>query len=226
MSGHSKWSTIKRQKAVVDAKKGKIFTKLSKNISLAAKNGKDPEMNPALRQAIDAARQVNMPKENIERAILKGSGELPGQQLEEATYEIYGPGGVAIIVKVVTDNTNRIVSEIKAILNKQGSKLAGTNAVAYMFQQKGVIRIDQADEQKQLIAIDSGADDVIEEEGGLTIYTTPADLEKVKQALGEVDYSGIDLVPDTKVESNEKADKLVEMLEELEDVDSVYTNSL
>ncbi len=226
MSGHSKWSTIKRQKAVVDAKKGKIFTKLSKNISLEAKNGKDPDMNPGLRQAIDAARAANMPKDNIEKAILRGAGELPGQQLEEATYEVYGPGGVAIIVKAVTDNTNRTVAEVKAILNKQNAKLAGANAVGYMFSQKGVIRIDKADEEKQLLAIDSGAEDVIEEEGGLTIYTSPQDLQKVKDVLGEVDYSGVDLIPENKVESNEKADKLVEMLEELDDVDSVYTNSL
>ncbi len=226
MSGHSKWSTIKRQKAVVDAKRGKIFTKLSKNISLAAKNGKDPEMNPALRQAIDTARGSNMPKDNIEKAILRGAGELPGQQLEEVTYEIYAPGGVAMIVKAVTDNTNRIVAEIKAILNKRGGKLASPNAVAYMFKQKGVIRLENANEEKQLLAIDSGADDVVEEEGGLTIYTQPQKLEEVKKALGEVDYSGVELVPDTKVEGNEKVDKLVEAFEENEDVDSVYTNAL
>lgn len=235
MSGHSKWSTIKRAKAIQDQKKGNLFTKLARNLSLAAKNGKDPEMNPNLRQAIDTARGANMPKDNMEKAILRGAGELPGQQIEEITYEAYAPGGVALIIEVVTDNKNRTLAEIKSSLNKYNGKLAGANAVAYMFQKKGVIRIEKADEEAQLKAIDAGADDVVEEEGGLTIYTNPQDLEKIKNKLKgqntvlSIPYSDIEMVPETKVEleENTKAtlDKLLTELEENEDVNNLYNNA-
>lgn len=229
MSGHSKWSTIKRQKAAQDQKRGNIFTKLARNIAVAAKNGKDPEMNPSLRQAIDTARSANMPKDNIEKAILRGSGELPGQQIEEATYEAYAPGGVALIIEVITDNKNRTVAAIKSSLSKFNGKLAGSNAVAYMFQKKGVIRIENANEELQLKAIDAGAEDVLEEEGGLTIHTAIQDLDEISKALGKVDYAGVDMVPETKVEveDNTKAtlDKLLTELEENDDVNNIYNNA-
>lgn len=229
MSGHSKWASIKRQKAVTDAKRGNVFTKHSKNISIAARKGKDPEMNPALRTAIDSARGANMPKANIEKAVLRGAGELPGQQLEEITYEGYGPSGVAIIINCITDNKNRTASFVKSIISKAGGSLGGPNAVAYMFKQKGVIRIENASEEVQLKAIDAGAEDVIEEENGLTIYTAPNDLNKIKTALGETDYADIEMIADTKAEIDEavqeKLDKLITELEDNDDVNTVYTNA-
>ncbi|MFH0818513.1 MAG: YebC/PmpR family DNA-binding transcriptional regulator [Patescibacteria group bacterium] len=229
MSGHSKWATTKRQKAIVDKKRGNIFTKLTHNISLAAKRGKDPEMNSALRAAIDVARGANMPKENIERAVLKGAGELPGQQVEEITYEGYGPNGVAIVIQCVTDNRNRSASFVKSTLTKFNGSLGGPNSVGYMFKQRGVIRIENADNNKQLVAIDAGAEDVIEEENGLTIYTTPGDLNIIKKKLGAVDYASLDMIASTKVKldqaGHEKIDRLIEALEESDDVNDVYTNA-
>ncbi len=230
MSGHSKWSQIKRQKEVTDKKKGKTFTKLSKNVSLAAKKGKDPGMNPALRQAIDAARAANMPKDNIDKAILRGAGELPGQEINEVTYEIYAPGGAAMIVQAVTDNKNRTTSEVKAILNRYGGKLGGVNSVAYMFQNRGILRINDAGEANQLKAIDAGALDVQEEEGGLTIYTEPGDLEKVKSVLGPVEYSAVELVPKNKLALSDpgakgKIQKILDELDNNEDVEGVFINT-
>jgi len=226
MSGHSKWSKIKRQKGAADQKRGNVFTKLGKNISLAAKNGKDPDMNPSLRSAIDTARAANMPKSNIEKAILRGAGEIPGQILEESTYEGYGPNGVAIIIQTITDNKNRTTSFIKSILSKHNGSLGGPNSVAYMFDTKGVIRIEKTDEELQLKAIDAGADDVIEEENGLTIYSNPSDLENIKKQLGKVDYAEIEMIPQNKVDvDTEKLNKLIEELEENDDVNKVYTNA-
>ena len=165
MSGHSKWSQIKRQKSITDNKRSGIFTKLSQNISLAAKKGKDPMMNPALRAAMDAARDANMPKDNIAKAILRGTGELPGQALEEVTYEGYGPGGVAMIVKCVTDNKNRTLSFVKTALSKAGGKLTGPNSVAYLYQNNNFITkipLNSEGEQKldNLIAELETSDDI------------------------------------------------------------------
>ncbi|MFH1781906.1 MAG: YebC/PmpR family DNA-binding transcriptional regulator [Patescibacteria group bacterium] len=229
MSGHSKWAKIKRQKGTADAKRSDIFTKHAKNIAIAAKNGKDPEMNPSLKTAINSARTVNMPKANIEKAILRGAGEMPGQELIEATYEGYGSNGVALFIETITDNKNRTTSFIKSVLNKFGGSLGGPNSTAYMFNKKGVIRIESADEDFQLKAIDAGADDVVEEEGGLTIYTSPQDLDKVKTALGKVDFADIDMIPETKADLNDKAketvSKMIDELEENEDINNVYTNA-
>ncbi|MDP3971065.1 MAG: YebC/PmpR family DNA-binding transcriptional regulator [bacterium] len=231
MSGHSKWSSIKRAKGATDAKKGAIFTKLSKNISLAAKNGKDPSMNSALRTAIDAAKAANMPKDNIERAILRGAGELPGQLIEELTYECYGPGGVAIMIRCSTDNTNRTATFIKTTLSKAGGNLGGPGTVNYLFQKKGIVRIEKSADELQLIAMDAGADDIVEEDDGLTIYTSPETLDAVKDAMGDdVELAEIHLVPLTKVNVSKEEDKgriekLLSDLEENEDIDETYHNA-
>ena len=229
MSGHSKWSKIKHQKGAADAKRSNIFTKHAKAIAVAAKNGKDPEMNSNLRQAIDAARAVNMPKSNIDKAILRGAGELPGQELVEATYEGYGPNGVALIIETITDNKNRTVSFVKSVLNKYGGSLGGPNSTAFMFDKKGVIRMESANEEAQLKAIDAGAEDVVEEEGGLTIYTSPSNLDKVKEALGEVDFADLDMLPQNKADLDDSAkasvEKMLTELEENDDINNVYSNA-
>ncbi|MBI2410524.1 MAG: YebC/PmpR family DNA-binding transcriptional regulator [Candidatus Kerfeldbacteria bacterium] len=239
MSGHSKWATIKRKKAVTDAKKGAIFTRLVKNIALAAKNGKDPDMNPALRTAIDAAKAANMPKENVEKAILKGAGELPGVTYEEVRYEAYGSAGVALIIDCVTDNTNRTVSDLRALLTKFGGSLGNSGSVLYMFEQKGVIRIAKPEGQAQdteaiaLVAIDAGADDIQIEEEGCTIFTAREKLVEVKTALeqhgctlasSEVEWITQNMIePDSS--QKEKVAQLIEAIEENEDVMNVYSNA-
>lgn len=227
MSGHSKWATIKRQKAVTDAKRGTLFTKLAKNISLAARLGKDAGFNPALRTAIDKARQFNMPKNNIERAILRGAGELPGQQLEEITYEGYGPEGVALLIEVVTDNKNRTAAWVKSTLDKYGGNMGTPHSVNWMFAKKGVLRIENKDEASQLKAIDLGALDVIAEEGGLTIYTTPQDLEKFKKEFPQAEYGEIEWVATNKIvpKNKEALEKLFAELEGNEDISNFYSNA-
>lgn len=223
MSGHSKWASIKRSKGAADAKRGAVFTKLSKNISLAAKNGKDPEMNPGLRTAIDVAKSANMPKSNIEKAVLRGAGELPGQQIEEHLYEGYGPGGVALMIRCATDNTNRTGSFIKSTLSKYGGKLGGPGTVSYLFNQRGIIRTDNTSDEVQLLAMDAGAEDIIEEEDGLTIYTSPDSLVGVKKALGEyVVYAQVEQVPITTATVDASTvtalEKLLDILEDNDDV--------
>lgn len=238
MSGHSKWATIKRQKAVTDAKKGAAFTRLAKNISVAARRGKDPEMNSALRVAIDKAREANMPKDNIERAVLKGAGELPGMTIEEARYEGYAPGGVACIVECVTDNTNRTLMTVRGIFSDHGGTLGNPGSVAYLFDQLGVIRIARADfaqseEELELLAIDAGAEDIETDENGMVVTTAREQLHAVVQAL---EAKGIKLtsadtewVPKTSVAvSAEHAAAVTTLLEELEDnddVNAVYSNA-
>lgn len=231
MSGHSKWATIKRSKGAADNKRGALFTKLSKNISIAAKKGKDPEMNPSLRTAMEAAREANMTKDVIERAILRGAGELPGQQIEELVYECYGPGGVALMVRCATDNTNRTAGFIKSTLTKCGGNLGGPGSVAFLFKQKGVIRTADASDEMQLKAMDAGADDLLEEDGGLTIYTQPANFEAVKAGLGDaVTFAEISLMPETTVAMQDAAhqsqfEKLLEILDDNEDVVDVTHNA-
>lgn len=230
MSGHSKWATIKRAKGAADNKRGALFTKLSKNISIAAKKGKDLEMNPSLRTAVEAARAANMTKDVIERAILRGAGELPGQQIEELVYECYGPGGVALMVRCATDNTNRTAGFIKSTLTKFGGNLGGPGSVSFMFKQKGIIRTGTATDELQLQAMDAGADDLQEEDGGLTIYTQPAAFPAVKVALGEaVTFAEINLVPDTTVpvatEHQTQFEKLLDTLDDNEDVVDVTHNA-
>lgn len=232
MSGHSKWSTIKHQKGAKDAKRAKLFTKLARPIMVAAREGgSDMEMNAALRTAVTAAKAANMPKDNIERAIKRGTGEMEGAELVEIRYEGYAPGGVAIMVDAITDNRNRTASAVKHLFTKYGGSLGGPGAVAWMFEQKGVIRVEgNEDETLQLTAIEAGAEDVRVEEGGLTILTPPQDLESVKAALDiEPDFAGLDWIASQTAEADEdtitKASKLIEALEDSDDVNDVYSNA-
>jgi len=238
MSGHSKWSTIKRKKGAADAKRGKIFTKIIREITMAARlGGGDPEKNSRLRQAILAAKDENMPKENIERAIKKGIGAdgEDGSNFEEVTYEGYGPGGVAVLVEVLTDNKNRTVAEIRHIFSKYGGNLGENGCVSWMFDKKGSILVDkkQVDEDRLMeIAIEAGADDVKEEENEYEIITSPNMLDEVREAVEKkgikVLSSRISMIPKTTVElTGEKAIsmlKLMEKMEDNDDVQKVYAN--
>lgn len=237
MSGHSKWSTIKRQKGANDAKRGQAFTKAGRLITIAARDGGgNPDGNFKLRLAIEAARTINMPKENIERAIAKGAGGDGLKPLEEAVYEGYGPNGVALLIEVVTDNKMRTASEIRSILDRSGGSLAGPGSVAFLFKSQGVIEIDAVGKDPDellLTAADSGAEDVeVEDKTGL-VYTKPDAIEKVKMALTSAGYevknSEVSKEPTTTVKINDenqagKVLGLVEKLEELDDVQKVYGN--
>src|SRR5213075_777968 len=186
MSGHSKWATIKHKKGALDAKRGKIFTRLIKEISIAAKSGGDPDKNPRLRTAVAAAKAENMPSDNIKRAIQRGTGELPGVSYEEITYEGYGPGGVAIMIEVLTDNKNRTVGEMRHTLSKHGGNLGEANSVAWMFEKKGYIVVEKSrtDEEKLLsIAIDAGADDVRDDEDNWEVVSAPDAFPAVLDAI-------------------------------------------
>lgn len=231
MSGHSKWSTIKRKKGVIDAKKGKIFTKLIKEITLAARlGGGDPEANARLRQAIIAAKEENMPKDNIDRAIKKGIGEADGaSNYEEVTYEGYGPGGVAVLVEVMTDNKNRTVAEIRHIFSKHGGNLGENGCVSWIFEKKGSILFGKKAINEDVLmelVLDAGAEDVREEGDELQVITDPGSYEKVKKAINDkgVKYieSGIGMIPQNsiKLESG-KAEQMLKMMEKLEDNDDV-----
>lgn len=237
MSGHSKWAKIHRQKGTADAKRSNVFTKHSKNIALAAKNGGDPDMNFALRLAIDKAKAVNMPKDKIENAIKRGTGEVAGASYEEVMYEAYGPSGVPFLIEGVTDNKNRTTPEVKAILTKNGGSLGAQNSVAWMFEHKGVFRIDLKElptgkDEFMLEVLNWGAEDVVEEDDGLTVYTVFTDFEKMKQKMEtekiQTEYAELDWVAKDKQEVanevNEKINRLVDMLEDHDDVGSVYTN--
>jgi len=236
MSGHSKWATTKNKKAAADAKRSSSFTKLSKNISIAARNGGDPEMNFSLRLAIDKAKAGNMPKDNIEKAIKRGTGELDGATLEEVMYEGYGPSGIAVLIEGVTDNKNRTTPEIRSILTKSGGSLGSLNAVQWMFEHKGIIRIKGdhvVDKDKFLLeSIELGAEDVAEEDDGYTIRCSFADFEKVKRGVETLgltpDYAEIEWVAKDLIEASpevaESVQSLVETLEAHDDVNAVYTN--
>ena len=237
MSGHSKWHSIKYQKAAADAKKGAIFTRISRNITMAAKSGGgDIETNFKLRLAVDQAKTVNMPKDNIERAIKKGTGEGAEDQLQEITYEGYGPAGVAIIIKTVTDNNKRTVSDVRHTLTKSGGSLGESGSVMWNFEQKGVIRLDAKNLDKnniELIAIDADADDIQDDEDGIMITTNPKNLQNLKQALeknkitaeyADIEYIAKNTVDITENEKN-KLEKLTDALDELEDVSDYYTNA-
>ncbi|MBA4313666.1 MAG: YebC/PmpR family DNA-binding transcriptional regulator [Chlorobiaceae bacterium] len=236
MSGHSKWATIKRKKAVTDAKRGKAFTQIIKEITIAARmGGGDAKGNPRLRLAIDKAKAANMPAENIKRAVQKGTGELPGIIYEDVTYEGYGPGGVALIIESVTDNKNRTVSEIRNILERHNGKLGASNSVAYMFHRKGVMRILKTalnEDDMMSLALDSGADDMKTEDDMYEIYTSPENFESVKQALEaksiKMEEAEVQMIPENtvKVEGKdaEHAIKLMDSIEEHEDVQHVYAN--
>jgi YebC/PmpR family DNA-binding regulatory protein len=236
MSGHSKWSTIKRQKGAADAKRGQLFTKLAREISIAAREGlPDPDANNRLRLAVDRAKAANMPKDNIERAIQKASGTGSGDQFEEIYYEGYGPGGAALMIQVQTDNRNRTVSEVRAALTRAGGTLGENGSVGWMFDQMGVIEIatDASDpDEVALVAIDAGAADVEPDEETVTIYTNPADLHRTREALASagftVDGAQLMMRPKTLVEPEPdvavKVIRLVEKLEDLDDVQEVFTN--
>jgi len=241
MSGHSKWKQIKHKKGAADAARGKIFTKLANAITVAAKSGGgDPAMNFKLRLAIDAARAANMPKDNIERAIRRGTGELGGTLLEEVIYEGYGPGGVAIMVRALTDNRNRTISSLRSIFSKNNGSLAESGAVSYLFEQKGLIKIElpgnltQDQEQElELKIIETGAEDIKEFKKVFEIYTQPQDLEKVKKNIEELGQKIIsaELVfePKTliKIEDESMAQKVISLMDQLEehdDVEQAYSN--
>ena len=235
MSGHSHWARIKRAKAVTDSRRGKAWSKLSRGIILAARNGPDPNENLALRYAIDAARAENMPKDTIERAIKKGSGELGGAQMEELTYEGYGPGGAAIMCTAVTDNRNRTAPEIKKIFEIRHGKLGPPGSVARMFSRRGVVRVaaDKAtEEQLTGIALDAGADDVRLEGDVFELTCDPATFEPLRKAVeaaGLTAHSAeLTMVPATTValtgDDAERMLKLVDALEEHDDVQDVYSN--
>jgi len=236
MSGHSKWSSIKHKKGAADAKRGMVFTKLIKEITVAARlGGGDPDGNPRLRTAIQAAKAENMPKENIERAIKKGTGELEGVSYEEVNYEGYGPGGVALLVECLTDNKNRTVADIKHILDRHGGSLGEPGCVSWMFEKRGMIIFDKdkVEEDKLLdVALEAGADDVREEESSFEVITAPSLLEEVRGAFDDMEmgYSvaEISMVPQTNVRlEGKKAEQMLNLMgafEENDDISNVYAN--
>lgn len=236
MSGHSKWSTIKRKKGAQDAQRGKIFTKLIREIQVAAKlGGADEDANPRLRTAIQAAKAANMPLANVEKAIKKGTGELEGVNYEEVNYEAYGPGGVAIFMEAMTDNKNRTVSEIRHLLSRAGGNLATSGSVAWMFEKRGVITVTKrntSEEQLLLIASEAGADDLSETEDSYELSMDPAVFEDVKAALEaagiEVLEATLQAVPKNTVKIGAdlagKVLHLMETLEDHDDVQNVYAN--
>lgn len=237
MSGHSKWSQIKRQKGVTDAKRGQVFTRLGREIMVAARTGGgDPESNFRLRLAVQRAREANMPAENIKRAIERATGGGDGAALEEVTYEGYGPGGAAVLVEALTDNRNRTVSEVRNVFTRSGGNMGEAGSVAWIFENKGILTIHPGKTDPEaiaLVAIDAGAEDVNLEEGAIEAYTQPHDLEKVRRALEDagihVEEAELVMQPKTTVLLGEKealqAIRLVEKLEELDDVQKVYFNA-
>ena len=237
MSGHNKWSTIKHKKGAADAKRGRIFTKLIKEITVAARmGGGDPDANPRLRTAVAAAKSENMPKDNIERAIKKGTGELEGVSYEENTYEGYGPGGAAIFLESVTDNKNRAVADIRHIFSKSGGNLGENGCVGWMFDKKGYINIekDGVDEESLMeVALEAGAEDVREEDGSFEVITEPEDFETVREAIEKASIAYADaeitMLPQnfTALQGKEAEQmvRLMDALDDCEDVQKVYTNA-
>ncbi len=234
MSGHSKWSTIKHKKAAKDAKRGKIFTKLIKEITIAARlGGGDAKANPRLRTAVLAARSQSMPGDTIDRAIKKGTGELEGVHYEEVVYEGYGPGGVAVMIEVLTDNRNRTVAELRNVLDKCGGNLGTTGSVAWMFTKRGLITVERAqvDEDKVMeVALEAGADDVTDSGDILEVLTAPDKLEGVKDALEQARMTTasaeVTMMPSTTTSiSGKQAEQMVRLLEALEDHDDVQSVS-
>jgi len=238
MSGHSKWSKVKQKKGAIDAKRSANFTKLSKAITIAARDGGgDPEMNFKLRMAIDRGRTGNLPKDKIENAILRGTGEGDTGQIEEAVYEAYGPGGVGMLIECLSDNKNRTVAEVKHIVGKYNGSMAGPGSVMWMFDRKGVIQIDDAStvtdrDAFELALIDAGAEDIRDDEGVLVIVTEISDLQKAVEVLGTLeikpDSAELEYLPKEPVDVDEKASesilKLCETLDENDDVNNIYTN--
>ena len=230
MSGHSKWNSIKHKKAAQDAKRGKMFTKIIRELSIAARSGGgDPDTNPRLRQAISEAKGVNMPSDNIKRAILKGTGQLEGVNYEEITYEGYGPGGVAIYVEVLSDNKNRTVSELRYIFSKNNGNIGESGCVAWMFTRKGYIVVEQAkasEDELLDVVLEAGADDLKEDGSNYEIFTTPESYEEVVNALKEhnidLAVSNVGYIPQNYVKiEGKQAQQLLRLMEELEDNDDV-----
>ena len=235
MSGHSKWATIKHKKAATDAKRGSLFTKVIKEITVAARNGGNPDTNPRLRVAIERAKEASMPADNIDRAIKKGTGQLEGVTYEDITLEGYGPGGVAIYVEGVSDNKNRTTAEVRTIFTKKGGNMAGAGSVAWMFEKKGYIVVSKKtiDEDKLMgIALDAGAEDLIVEDENYAVKTSTQDFFKVKKAIDDAgiktEDAEITLLPKSTVklagDDARKVLDLVEAIEEHEDIQHVYAN--
>jgi len=237
MSGHSKWHSIKHKKGAADAKRGKVFTRIIKELTVAARNGGgDPDTNPRLRTIIAEAKSVNMPADNIKRAVQRGTGELPGVSYDEITYEAYGPGGAALMIEVLTDNKNRTVGEMRHTLSKNGGNLGESNSVAWMFEKKGYIVVEKSkvDEEKLLsVAIDAGADDVRDDEDNWEVVSAPDSYQAVLDAIKgmgiEPAAAEIALLPKNYVKLEGKAAqqmiKLMEVLEEHEDTKKVWSNA-
>jgi YebC/PmpR family DNA-binding regulatory protein len=237
MSGHSKWSTIKRKKGAIDATRGKMFTRLIKEITVAARSGGgDPDGNPRLRSAIITAKKENMPKDNIARAIKKGTGEIAGEVYEEILYEGYGPGGVAVLVECMTDNRNRTVADIRHYFAKSNGNLGESGCVAWMFDKKGLIQVDKksiSEDELMELALDAGAEDVVEEENEFQVFTTPESFDDVREALEKAGVKTLEAsvarIPQNTVEVTEEKPakallKLLESLEDHDDVQSVHAN--
>lgn len=236
MSGHSKWASIKHKKAIVDSKRGKVFTKIIREITVAAKiGGGNPETNPRLRTAIDTAKAANMPADNIERAVKKGSGELEGVNYEEIVYEGYGPEGVAILVQCLTDNKNRSSSEIRMVFSKKNGNMAGAGSVAWIFEKKGLIVVDESaakEDELMEIVLNAGAEDLTNTGNKFEILTDPHNFEPVKKALDtakiKYEIASIQMIPKNlakvSIDSARAIIQLVDALEDHDDVQNVYTN--
>lgn len=232
MSGHSKWSTIKRQKAANDAKRGAVFTRIGNLIAVAAKRGTDPAMNPGLAMAIEKAKAANMPNSNIERAIARAA-DKSAAQLQEVMYEGYGPGGIGILVECATNNLNRTYPEVKNIFNKKGGNIAESGAVSFQFSRKGSIRVKGSGDDLILAILDAGAEDAIEDGDEIQIYTDPKELAKVRNNLSKANIITLEaeltFVPKSIIEISDadtarKAMNLIDAIEEMEDVVSIHTN--
>ncbi len=232
MSGHSKWATTKRQKAVVDAKRGALFTKIGNQIAIAARGGTDPAMNPSLAMVLEKARLANMPKTNIERAIARVADKSAATLIEEV-YEAYGPGGVGIVIEVATDNKNRTMPEVRHTLDKNGGRMAEPGSVMFQFKRKGVIEISEKGDEAMMAALEAGAEDVTDEDEGTVIYTDAANLMKVRGALADggmtITSAELQYVPTSYVpvegDAAEKLEKLLAAVDDLDDVTNVYTNA-
>lgn len=232
MSGHSKWATTKRQKAVVDAKRGALFTKIGNQIAIAARSGTDPTMNPSLAMVLEKARLANMPKANIERAIARVADKNAAALIEE-TYEAYGPGGIGIIIEVATDNKNRTMPEVRHTLEKNGGRMADPGSVMFQFTRKGVIFTESKGDEVMMAALDAGAEDVADEDDGTTIYTASGDLAKVREGLiaagYEIKEAELKYVPNNEVavegDIAEKVEKILDAIDDLDDVVAVHTNA-
>ncbi|MFO0774876.1 MAG: YebC/PmpR family DNA-binding transcriptional regulator [Nitrospiraceae bacterium] len=235
MGGHSHWATTKRHKAVVDAKRGKLFTKVIREITIAARSGSDPNGNPRLRLALLKAREANMPNDTVKKAIQRGTGELPGVTIEEFSLEGYGPGGTALLIEITSDNRNRTVAEIRSLLTKNGGNMAEAGAVAWQFQKKGLMVVERGkiDEDRLMtLSLEAGAEDMKVTEKAFEVITTPQDFEAVKKALSdagiETTFGELTFIPQNSIQLEEKAAeqmlKLLEILDDHDDVQKVNAN--